>query len=96
MQLKGLYLRFPDGMHTWGLEALNDKKLYDKLFMWWMKSKEKGYEKLGAFKQGDSEFMSPHGKEWLYIEFLGTYAEADVLEIAEKIAKELNEELKTY
>ena len=95
--MKGLYLRFPDGHHTWGLEAHNDSRVYDKLSVWWsIRRNEPEYKNLGAFRQGDSEFMTIHNKEWLYIEFLGAYAEADVLEIAEKIAKELHEELKTY
>jgi hypothetical protein len=87
-QLKGLYMSLPDCGHTYGIQAINNDRIYDCLFEYWRHNNQGKW-----FLQGNSA----HGtgdKEWLYIEFLGQSLDDDsALAICEEIARVIGCEL---
>jgi len=68
--MNGLYLQLPDGIHTFGLWAINNPKIYDELDRI---SREHPKSSLW-FRQSDSldiKSFKHQNKSFLFIEFLG-------------------------
>ena len=92
--LNGLYLELPSCGHTYGISAINNTIIYDKLHAWFFRN----WKTLRIFLQSDSDvnnYGRPEDKSYLFIEFLGMNLDDDrALMVSELIANELKEELK--
>lgn len=86
--MKGLFMHLSDGLHTYGIQAINDAKIYDKLKAYFFNSGNNNW-----FLQGDSMTWQKD-KSWLFIEFLGeSLTDSTALALCEKIAKDIGEHL---
>jgi len=86
--MKGLFMHLSDGLHTYGIQAINDAKIYDKLRFYFFNSGNNNW-----FLQGDS-MMTSKDKSWLFIEFLNVpLNDSTALALCEKIAKDIGEHL---
>ena len=90
MDLKGLYMVFPDGMHTFGIQSINDEDSYNKLKKFFFEENDSR-----LFLQSDSGIQNPEDKSYLFIEYLGFKPDDFIaMQESEYIAKKIGLELK--
>ena len=89
MDLKGLYMVSPDGIHSYGIQSINDKNSYDKLKKFFFEEHDSR-----LFLQSDSGVLNPDDKSYLFIEYLGFKPDEFIaIQESDYIAKKIGEEL---
>ena len=89
MDLKGLYIVSPDGIHTFGIQSINDEESYDELKKFFFEEKDSR-----LFLQSDSGIQNPEDKSYLFIEYLGFKPDEFIaMQESEYIAKKIGIEL---
>ncbi len=89
MDLKGLYMVFPDGMHTFGIQSINDEDSYNKLKQFFFEEHDSR-----LFLQSDSGIQDPGNRSYLFIEYFGFNPDEFIaMQESEYIAKKIGIDL---
>jgi hypothetical protein len=95
-ELNGLYMHLQDGIHGYGIQAINNPAVYAELERFFYRTNSDQNSPLYGkwFRQGDSAFPNKEDKSWLFIEFLGQDLDDDsALAQCEAIARSIGCEL---